>query len=113
MSTPFISVQHQLIIGVVIVYPDHFVYSDHREKHAPHLFVSQPSSSPSLLASSTWHTSFVQVPVYACPMMAAPSRAFVPDVLPGLERLERRIANIDFVRLCMPGASNTDVCFHP
>jgi hypothetical protein len=56
---------------------------------------------------------FVQVLVYACPVLATPTRAFVPGVFPGLANLERRIVNIDFVRLRMPGAGNTDACLRP
>ena len=29
-STPFVFVQHQPVASVAIIYPDHFVYSDHR-----------------------------------------------------------------------------------
>lgn len=79
----------------------------------PRRFDPQPSSSPSLLASSTWRTSCVQIPVYACPVLATLSRAFVPVVFPGLTNLDRRIVNIVFVRLRMPGAGNTDACLRP
>ena len=29
-STTFVFVQHQLVASVAVIYPDHFVYSDHR-----------------------------------------------------------------------------------
>ena len=29
-STPFVFVQHQPVASVAVIYPDHFVYSDHR-----------------------------------------------------------------------------------
>ncbi|KAE8784730.1 Phenylalanine ammonia-lyase [Hordeum vulgare] len=46
-------------------------------------------------------------------MLATPTRAFVSGVFPGLTSLERRIVNIDFVRLRMCGAGKTDACLRP
>ena len=48
--------------------------------------------------------------VYACSVLATPMRAFLHDVSPGLASLMRRFVNFVFVRLCMPGAGNTDAC---
>ena len=55
----------------------------------------------------------MQVPVYACPVLATPPRAFVHDVSPGLASLARRFVNFVFVRLRMPGAGNTGACLRP
>ncbi|KAE8786844.1 Phenylalanine ammonia-lyase [Hordeum vulgare] len=65
--------------------------------------MSTPSSDP----------TGSKVSVSACPVLATPTCAFVPGVFLDLANLERRIVNIDFVRLRMRGAGNTDACLRP
>src|SRR3954462_8665580 len=50
------------------------------------------------------------VPVYAYPVLATPTCAFIYDVFPGLASLVQRFVDIVFVFLRMPGAGNTGVC---
>ena len=35
MSTSFVFIQHQPVASVAVTYPDHFVYSDNRERYWP------------------------------------------------------------------------------
>ena len=52
--------------------------------------VDSTSAGPSDLAYN-----FLLVPVYACPVLATPTCAFVHDVSPGLAILVRRLVNTD------------------
>ena len=94
----FVSVQYQLIASVTVIFPDHFIYSDNRGRHRH------------ILSHVDWHRNrrrvllcwplrpgvqLILVPVYACPVMATPMRAFVHDVSRGLASLVRRLVYTD------------------
>nr|BDI54653.1 hypothetical protein [Triticum aestivum] len=112
-STPFIFVQHQPVASIAVIYPDRFIYSDNRGRHWPRADWRRNRRRVLLcwpLKLLRHGVQLVQVPVYACPVLATPPRAFVHDVSPGLASLVRRFVNFVFVRLRMPGVGNTDAC---
>jgi len=109
----FVFVQHQLVASVAVIYPDRFIYSDNRGRHWPRADWRRNRRRVLLcwpLRLLRHGVQLVQVPVYACPVLATPMRAFVHDVSPGLASLVRCFVNFVFVRLRMPGAGNTDAC---
>ena len=112
-STPFVFVQHQFVASVAVIYPDRFIYSDNRGRHWPRADWRRNRRRVLLcwpLRPLRHGVLLVQVPVYACPVLAPPPHAFVHDVSLGLASLVRRFVNFVFDCLRMPGAGNTDAC---
>ena len=92
-----IFVHHDHVASVIILVPN-YVYSDNRGRHR-HLLPPadwRRNRRRVLLCWSLRHgVQLVLVPVYACPVLATPTRAFIHDVSPGLANLVRRLVNTD------------------
>ena len=99
-STPFVFIQHQPVASVAVIYPDFFdmAYSLCRSKstHArcwQHRRVPSSMTCPRAWQAWCGASSTSSSTVYACPVLATPTRAFVYDVSPGLATPARRVVS--------------------